>query len=1073
MADAPPSTLTRTLEAAFADAVDAVVAATVAALKERALAASALPGQPELYGGGPDLAEQARVDLRLGIDGSELQWIARLEAGVRDSETLVSAGHWLLRDGSETGGWQRSTTVKTETSDERPELREAATTLLRELASDVAIAEALKTFNLDPSNLPGGADPRQQYPDAEQNRAPSPPSAEAIELSASVRSVGRAVADRGAVTAVDVARALRDIHPEYAGGQFGLHELADGPSDAVALPWEAWIENVRALFDPEAIARTEEVIDGRLLLAALGTLDPRLSAQLDAAGVWAQLLIEIDGAAIAGIPSLVEAKAGVALAHGYRNDDPEGPDLLGIEGEINAVCEVVTDPAVRPPLAIGLFGEWGSGKSFFMEKMRHRIDFLGRSRPDPAAPNAEVAQIRFNAWHYSDSNLWASLAVEIFERLADPEPVPPEEFDRWLKEQGDNRRQARGKLLTQLESFREAKANLDAEEMRLREKRQQVATEIATVEQRRTKAIEEASLGDVVARLGEDSTVIAARDEIAERLGISPAVTEWKEVASELRTSSGYAANVWRLVSNKPLALLGVATALAALAVVPALLDSAEQWVARSAAAVAAAGSLGGTLLAFVRPAAARVNAALASVERGIQRADAVEGGLRAKYDQRVRVLDAELRSSDAALTEIRDRMGRIDAQIEEVERRAHDLSVGRQLYDFLSSRASDYRSQQGVIGMLHRDFRLLDAKLRALADGEPIEGEEGDETGRALRPIRRVVLYIDDLDRCAPPKVLEVLQAVHLLLALELFIVVVGVDPRWLNRSLRHEYRDLAGVGIDGDDSYMRLLPIQYLEKIFQVPLTLPKMADDGYQQLIAGLAPGVDVSRGPAKELGEDERAPAVGAAMPPTPRGGHSAGEAREAPRRALLTPQAGSAAAGSGGRRIDLTPDELGFAQRLGGLVETPRAAKRLLNIYRLVRATQAIGSGSQFLGADRQPGEFYAVQTLLAVAAGFPAETDDLLVALQHAGGRLEAGERGAVRSWSEFVGRLVPRPLERDGGSVEGVIVTDATGEIAGDLAQWHQLHAGLAGTLRYNPLGDLAPYVEWGPKVARFSFTL
>jgi hypothetical protein len=210
-----------------------------------------------------------------------------------------------------------------------------------------------------------------------------------------------------------------------------------------------------------------------------------------------------------------------------------------------------------------------------------------------------------------------------------------------------------------------------------------------------------------------------------------------------------------------------------------------------------------------------------------------------------------------------------------------------------------------------------------------------------------------------------------------------------------------------------------------------------------------------------------------MPPTPRGGHSAGEAREAPRRALLTPQAGSAAAGSGGRRIDLTPDELGFAQRLGGLVETPRAAKRLLNIYRLVRATQAIGSGSQFLGADRQPGEFYAVQTLLAVAAGFPAETDDLLVALQHAGGRLEAGERGAVRSWSEFVGRLVPRPLERDGGSVEGVIVTDATGEIAGDLAQWHQLHAGLAGTLRYNPLGDLAPYVEWGPKVARFSFTL
>jgi hypothetical protein len=32
-----------------------------------------------------------------------------------------------------------------------------------------------------------------------------------------------------------------------------------------------------------------------------------------------------------------------------------------------------------------------------------------------------------------------------------------------------------------------------------------------------------------------------------------------------------------------------------------------------------------------------------------------------------------------------------------------------------------------------------------------------------------------------AAAKVVGVLEAVHLLLALELFVVVVGVDPRWL----------------------------------------------------------------------------------------------------------------------------------------------------------------------------------------------------------------------------------------------------------------------------------------------------
>ena len=83
------------------------------------------------------------------------------------------------------------------------------------------------------------------------------------------------------------------------------------------------------MFDPEAIARTEEVIDGRLLLAALGALDARLREQLDRLDAWAQLLMEIDGEAIVGIPTLIEAKSGVSLAYGYGDDNPRGDDMLG------------------------------------------------------------------------------------------------------------------------------------------------------------------------------------------------------------------------------------------------------------------------------------------------------------------------------------------------------------------------------------------------------------------------------------------------------------------------------------------------------------------------------------------------------------------------------------------------------------------------------------------------------------------------------------------------------------------------------------------------------------------------
>ena len=91
----------------------------------------------------------------------------------------------------------------------------------------------------------------------------------------------------------------------------------------------------------------------------------------------------------------------------------------------------------------------------------------------------------------------------------------------------------------------------------------------------------------------------------------------------------------------------------------------------------------------------------------------------------------------------------------------------------------------------------------------------------------------MDDLDRCPPAKVLEVLEGVHLLLALELFIVVVGVDPRWLQRSLRHQYRDLATSESPGTDPYLWAMPIEYLEKIFQIPLTLPAMQPHGYASL------------------------------------------------------------------------------------------------------------------------------------------------------------------------------------------------------------------------------------------------
>jgi hypothetical protein len=242
--------------------------------------------------------------------------------------------------------------------------------------------------------------------------APDTPS-----LSGTMQSVAEELSS-AEVTAFDIARAIASRHPEYASGRLGAATL-EAPHDTPHHEWKLWRDSVAQKYDRALVARSKhEVIDGRLFLVGLGLIDDSLRVALDGQGSWAALLLEVDEAVAPTGSALRSALQAVQFAYGYQGDVATGQDQLGVQGEVNAVCEVLTDPEVKPPLAVGLFGEWGAGKSFFMEKMRERVAELtiGPSR----RKDLDVVQIRFNAWHYADTSLWASLAIEIFERLADP-----------------------------------------------------------------------------------------------------------------------------------------------------------------------------------------------------------------------------------------------------------------------------------------------------------------------------------------------------------------------------------------------------------------------------------------------------------------------------------------------------------------------------------------------------------------------------------------------------------------------------------------------------------------------------
>src|SRR6185436_3416161 len=108
----------------------------------------------------------------------------------------------------------------------------------------------------------------------------------------------------------------------------------------------------------------------------------------------------------------------------------------------------------------------------------------------------------------------------------------------------------------------------------------------------------------------------------------------------------------------------------------------------------------------------------------------------------------------EAALSAIDDDLGK--------------LRPGRQMADFVRVRQSsnEYKSRLGVVARARDDFEELSRLLAIDKDDEALpEGVKaaGDGTADSAGPkaIERIILYIDDLDRCKEKEVVAVLQAV------------------------------------------------------------------------------------------------------------------------------------------------------------------------------------------------------------------------------------------------------------------------------------------------------------------------
>ena len=97
-----------------------------------------------------------------------------------------------------------------------------------------------------------------------------------------------------------------------------------------------------------------------------------------------------------------------------------------------------------------------------------------------------------------------------------------------------------------------------------------------------------------------------------------------------------------------------------------------------------------------------------------------------------------------------------------------------------------------------------------------------------------RLLIAIDDIDRCLPEQALEMLEAIQLFLRMPNTAVVVAVDQQVVQYALDRRYEQSAGVIEKGVAARPRILARDYIEKMFDLVFPIPPASKSGFRGFV-----------------------------------------------------------------------------------------------------------------------------------------------------------------------------------------------------------------------------------------------
>jgi hypothetical protein len=169
-------------------------------------------------------------------------------------------------------------------------------------------------------------------------------------------------------------------------------------------------------------------VDGEGDLSALGLVPQQLRNNLidyarqkgESSDIWREALGEQEVLG-AGRPVDLNSDEPEAVV---RLDENWTSDPLSIRRDVETFAALLASKNLEPPLSIGLFGAWGSGKTTFLKRLRravtHRAE-KAKKASDASQPTAfvgNIVHVDFNAWHFAESALTSSLVDTILRELS-------------------------------------------------------------------------------------------------------------------------------------------------------------------------------------------------------------------------------------------------------------------------------------------------------------------------------------------------------------------------------------------------------------------------------------------------------------------------------------------------------------------------------------------------------------------------------------------------------------------------------------------------------------------------------